>query len=78
MAQILVRNLDKAVVDRLKKRARENRHSLQAEAKAILENAVARATPEKIRSILEKWDKHWGARRFDDSAKLIREGRDER
>ena len=39
MAQILVRNLDESVVDRLKKRATLNSRSLQSEVKLILEQA---------------------------------------
>ena len=36
MAQILVRNLDEKIVNRLKARARRNGRSLQAEVRAIL------------------------------------------
>jgi plasmid stability protein len=41
MPEVLVRNLDEVVVDRLKSRARENGRSLQAELKMILEEAAA-------------------------------------
>jgi len=41
MASVLVRNLDERVVSRLKKRARQNDRSLQAELKIILERAAA-------------------------------------
>lgn len=78
MAQILIRDLDKKVVDRLKKHARENKRSLQGEAKAILEDAVRRTTPQELEKIWKKWREHWGERKFDDSAALIREGRDSR
>ena len=37
MAQLLVRDLDPAVVARLKDKARQNQRSLQGEVKAILE-----------------------------------------
>ncbi len=40
MAQIIVRNLDDAVVDRLKARARENDRSLEAEVRNILEQSA--------------------------------------
>ena len=40
MAQILVRNLDDVVVDRLKQRAREEGRSLQSEVRTILSQAV--------------------------------------
>jgi len=41
MARVLVRNLDERVVSRLKKRARQNDRSLQAELEIILERAAA-------------------------------------
>ncbi len=47
MAQLLVRDLDPAVVARLKEKARQNRRSLQGEVKAILEEAAERATREE-------------------------------
>jgi len=80
MAQILVRDLDQEVVDRLKERARENNRSLQGEAKAILERATRteKASFEELKAILDKWDRHWGGRIFDDSTQLIREDRDSR
>ena len=44
MAQILVRDLDEALVARLKERAQQNHRSLQGEVKAILETAAPKAT----------------------------------
>ena len=41
MAEILVRNLDKKTVDRLKKRASKKGRSLQSEVKQILEQAAS-------------------------------------
>lgn len=40
MAQVLVRQLNEQVVERLKKRAKEHGRSLQSEVKTILEEAV--------------------------------------
>jgi plasmid stability protein len=42
LAQILVRKLPDAVVERLKARARRNRRSLEAEVRAILADSVAK------------------------------------
>jgi len=42
--EVLVRNLDAAVVEQLKARARDGGRSLQAELKIILEQAVQPAT----------------------------------
>lgn len=76
MAQVLVRQLDDKVVDRLKRRAKEHGRSLQSEVKTILEEAVpdyesAWRRIEGFRKRLKK-----SGRRFVDSAALIREDRD--
>ena len=76
MAQVLVRQLDKKVVIRLKKRAKEHGRSLQSEVKTILEEAVpdyeaAWKRIERFRTRLSK-----SVRTFADSADLIREDRD--
>lgn len=80
MAQILVRDLDEAVVVRLKERARDNHRSLQGEVKAILEEAAGQATNAEIEAILDRWQRYWQqqGKIFSDSAKLIREDRDSR
>ena len=76
MAQVLVRQLNEQVVERLKKRAKEHGRSLQSEVKTILEEAVpdyegAWLRIEVFRSRLKK-----SGRKFSDSAGLIREDRD--
>ena len=45
MAQIVVRDLDEAVVDRLKQRARQEGRSLQSEVRVILSEAVDVSPP---------------------------------
>ena len=75
MAQLLIRNLDKKTVDRLKKQAESNNRSLQAEAKAILENA---APDKKVAALRLKRLRESLGRTFDDSAALIREERNSR
>lgn len=80
MAQILVRDLDEALVARLKERARQNHRSLQGEVKAILEEAAPRATRVEALAIVDKWQNYWKeqGKTFSDSAELIREDRDQR
>ena len=74
MAQILVRNVGKAVVERLKSRARRGGRSLESEVREILEEATqvdmetARKLADRIRAGL--------GRRFSDSTALVREDRD--
>lgn len=76
MAQVLVRQLDDKVVERLKRRAKEHGRSLQSEVKTILEEAApdyeaAWKRIERFRASLKR-----SGRRFGDSAALIREDRD--
>jgi plasmid stability protein len=77
MAQLLVRDLDPAVVARLKDKARQNQRSLQGEVKAILEEAAALATPQEALAMIDKWQRKWGDRVFSDSTRMIREDRDQ-
>ena len=76
MAQVLVRQLNDEVVDRLKKRAKEHGRSLQSEVKTILEDAVpdyerAWKRIDSFRLRLKR-----SSRKFSDSAGLIRGDRD--
>lgn len=76
MAQVLVRQLDKKVVIRLKRRAKEHGRSLQSEVKTILEEAVPdyEAAWKRIEAFRRRLEK--SGRKFSDSADLIREDRD--
>jgi plasmid stability protein len=76
MAQVLVRQLDNKIVDRLKKRAKEHGRSLQSEVKTILEEAVP--DYERAWKRIEGFRKRLSrsGRKFTDSAALIREDRD--
>lgn len=76
MAQVLVRQLDDKVVDRLKRRAKEHGRSLQSEVKTILEEAVPdyEAAWKRIEGFRNRLAK--SGRKFTDSAVLIREDRD--
>ncbi|MEW5947057.1 MAG: hypothetical protein AB1742_12750 [bacterium] len=78
MAEILVRNLDGNVVDRLKKRAKRRGRSLQAEVKMILETAANSPQTDVAgaRKLVHKVRRRFKGRNFPDSAELIREDRD--
>ena len=76
MAQVLVRDLDADVVERLKDRASRHGRSLQKEAKAILEDAASRYTMEEAREAAERIRRRLAGRTFSDSAELIREDRE--
>lgn len=74
MPHVLVRNLDAAVVRRLKGRARRNGRSLQVEMKSILDQAArgsaagARAAASRLRRLL-------AGRAHTDSGRLQAEDR---
>jgi len=70
MAQILIRNLDDSVVEKLKQRAQAAGRSLEAEVRLLLTNAVQYDT-----SQLRELRKSFG-RTFGDSTELIREDRE--
>jgi hypothetical protein len=74
---VLIEDLDDQTVNCLKRQAEKNKRSLQAELKAILEEAAAR-----------DWQRTWSAadrvfeelrrsgRKFSDTTELLREDRD--
>lgn len=74
MAQVLVRDLEKRVLDRLKVRARHHGRSLQAELKLILEQAAA-ADMVEARALARKIRRKLIGRRHSDSAELVSEDR---
>ena len=75
MPEILVRNLDKKTIDRLKKRAKKGGRSLQAEVKSILEQA-AKLDMESARRLVDRIRVKCKDRKSSDSVELIREDRE--
>ena len=74
MPQVLIRDLDSAVVRKLKARARRHRRSLQAELKEILEEAATMGGAD-IRTKVNRIREMFTGRAFSDSAVLIRRDR---
>ena len=74
MAQLLIRNLDQACVDRLKRVAAQNGRSLQAEAKLILEQA-AQLDPLAARKMADEIRAKLKGSSTTDSTELLREMR---
>ncbi len=77
MANLSIRNLDDKVVERLKKKAKDNGRSLEAELRVLLKQAANRKSPEELLAIAERIS----AMTPDDveqtdSTKIIREFRD--
>jgi len=77
MADLLIRNLDKQALSRLKRAARAHGRSLQGEIHDALERASTRTMGE-ARRLSQKWLKRLSASSQSDSTKLIREARDQR
>lgn len=75
MAQILVRNLRKSVVDKLKGRAKRAGRSLQAEVKMVLEDVPEepKLSMEEARKALDEFRARFKGRKFTDGVKLLRE-----
>lgn len=76
MAQLLVRNIEPEIIERLKARAKQHKRSLQGEAKSILEEAAQKMTMEEALKRARRIRKSFGDRKFSDSAELIREDRE--
>jgi plasmid stability protein len=75
MAQIIVRNLDDIVVERLKARARTNGRSLEAEVRLILEQS-AKVDMATARQMALDMRERLKGRKFPDVVDLIREDRE--
>lgn len=73
MPDLLIRNLDAEVLERLKRRAKQSGRSLQSETKGILEQAAGRSLDEAL-AVAAGWRKKMG-KRTTDSAASVREDR---
>lgn len=73
MPQVLVRDLDARVIERLKARAKRDGRSLQGELKVILEAAARNDT--EVRATIDRVRGLFSERSFSDSAVSIREDR---
>lgn len=74
MGEVLIRGLDRTLVERLKRRARESRRSLQAEVKGILEQAASADTA-SARRLAAQIRRKLRGRTFGDSTTLVRADR---
>ena len=79
MAQVLIRDLDPEVIEALKRKARENRRSLQGELKTILEQAVRNSYSRNVDAFLARVKeirKQTAGMPQTDVAQLVREDRE--
>ena len=74
MAQILVRDVDVAMLEQLKAQARRHGRSLQGEVKVILLEATHLSLRGAV-IVSARWQKRFAGHNFSDSARLIREDR---
>ena len=74
MSNILVRDLDTRIVNRLKSVAKRHGRSLQGEIKAILTDAVSFLATEAA-AVSSHWHQQFAGRKLTDSSQLIREDR---
>ena len=77
MANLTIRNVDDEVVERLKKKAKDNGRSLEAELRELLKQAAKRKSPEELLAIADRIAAMTpeGVKQTD-SAELLREDRD--
>jgi antitoxin FitA len=75
LAQILIRKLPYAVVERLKARAKRNSRSLEAEVRAILEQAVTTEKAEFLKAA-DAMRARLAGRHHTETLELLREDRD--
>ena len=74
MAQLLVRDVEVGMLERLKAQAKRHGRSLQGEVKTILIEATDLSVRE-AHAVSKQWHKRLVPQVFTDSAKLIREDR---
>jgi plasmid stability protein len=74
MPKVLVRDLDRAVIGKLKARARKHGRSLQAELKQILEQA-ARTNTATARALAARIRRRVAGRSHTDTVALLAEDR---
>ena len=76
MAQLLVRDIDEALVNQLKEQAKEHHRSLQGQVKLILEtHCHSQVKMDKVLKNLRAFHASFGDRKFSDSTEMIREDR---
>lgn len=76
MAQVIVRELEPEVVERLKLHARENGRSLEAELRAALRTVAKRQTRQEALQFAAQFRQHLRSRLPTDSTAVTREDRD--
>ncbi len=72
MSQILVRNLETDVVEKLKLRAKQHGRSLQSEARQILTQSTG-VSLNQARKTSRMWQKKLAGRKFPNTTAMLRQ-----
>jgi plasmid stability protein len=75
VATLTIRNVESDIVTALKKRARRNDRSLEAEVRQILRNAAVGGSPESLRDLADRIAALTPDVRQTDSTELVRADR---
>ena len=75
MPNILVRDVNKTTIKKLKARAKLNGRSLQTEVKEIVEKSALEMTHKELRQRAGEYRKRFEGSTFVDSVELLREDR---
>ena len=75
MAQVLIRNIDDAAIERLRARAARKKTSLERELRDIITEAAQEGRPE-VRRRAAEMRRALAGRKHSDSTALVREDRD--
>ena len=76
MADLTIRNLDEEIIEALKRRAKANNRSLEAEIREILTQAAQPSAPPDLRALAERIAAMTPDVQQTDSTALLREDRD--
>ena len=74
MAQIVIRNLESDVVDKLRVRAKQHGRSLESEVRTIL-TQTAGFSPHQAKKAALAWQKKLSGQRFPDTTELLGQDR---
>ena len=78
MADLLIDDLEEALVERLRARGQRHGRSLEEEVRAILGEAAQQHSMDEARQVAQAWQRRLAGRIQGDSADLLREARDSR
>lgn len=76
MPDILIRDVDPDLLERLKQHAKLRNRSVQAELREIVAEAARRPTPDEVRALFAACQSRFGGVALPSSLQMLREDRD--